>query len=43
MCNLKKSQLHDPPQSEEEEGINALSFPFDDDILSDVSDSEYEE
>ena len=35
--------MHDPPQSEAEEGMNTLSFPFDDDILSRVSNSKYEE
>ena len=44
-CNVQfeEDQLHDPPQSEAEEGINTLSFPFDDDVLSNVSDSEDEE
>ena len=40
---FKEDQLHDPPQSEVEEGINTLSFPFDDGVLSNVLDSEDEE
>ena len=34
---FEEDQLQDPPQSEA--GINTLSFPFDDDVLSNVSDS----
>ena len=35
--------MHDPQQVEVEEGINSLSFPFeDDDITTNVSDSKYE-
>ena len=36
-CESKEDQLHDPPQSEVEEGINTLSFPFDDGIFTYVS------
>ena len=34
---FEEDQLHDPPQSKEEEGINTFPFPFDDDILSHIS------
>ena len=40
---FEEDQLHAPPQSEAEEGINTLSFPFDNDVLSNVSYSEDEE
>ena len=39
---FEEDQLLDPPQSEAKGGINTLPFPFDDDILSYVSNS-YEE
>ena len=40
---FEEYQLLDPPQSEAQGGINTLPFPFDDDILSHVSDSDDEE
>ena len=40
---FEEDQLHDPLQSEVEECINTLSFPFDDDVLSNVPDSDDEE
>ena len=35
---FEEDQLFDPPQYEAQGGINTLPFPFDDDILSHVSD-----
>ena len=40
--HFEEDQLLDLPPSEAQEGINTLPFPFDDDMLSHVSDS-YEE
>ena len=40
---FEEDQLLDLPPSEAQEGINTLPFPFDDDILSHVSDSDEEE
>ena len=40
---FEEDQLLDPPQFEEKRGIKTLSFPFDDDTLSHVSDSDDEE
>ena len=40
---FEEDQLIDPPQFEEKGGINTLPFPFDDDFLSHVSDSDDEE
>ena len=40
---LEEDHLLDPPQYEAQGGINTLSFPLDDDILSHVSDSNNEE
>ena len=39
---FEEDQLLDLPPSEAQEGINTLPFPFDDDILSHVSDSDEE-
>ena len=40
---FEEDQLLDPPQFEAKGGINTLPFPFDDDILSHVSDSDDKE
>ena len=40
---FEEDQLLDLPQSEAQEGINTLISPFDDDILSHVSDLDEEE
>ena len=40
---FEEDQLYDEPPSKEQEGINTLPFPFDDDILSHVSYSNEEE
>ena len=41
---FEEDQVHDPQQAEAEEGIKSLSSPFvDDDVLSNVSDSKYED
>ena len=40
---FEEDQLLDLPQYEAQEGVNTLPFPFDDDILSHVLDSDEEE
>ena len=41
--HVEEDQLFDLPASEAQEGITTLPLPFDDDILSHVSDSDEEE
>ena len=43
VSSFEEAQLLNPPQSEVEGGINTLPFPFDDDILSYVSNPNEEE
>ena len=43
IVQFEEDQLLDLPESDAQEGINTLPFPFDDDILSHVSDLDEEE